>query len=42
LKTDYNPSDDRGFSLELLAILFLWVKQALRAYRAATAATEDH
>ena len=36
MKTDYNPSDDHGFSLDLLAILLLLVKQALRAYRAAT------
>ena len=34
MNADYNPSDDPGFLLGMLAMPLIWGKQALRSYRA--------
>jgi hypothetical protein len=36
LKADYNPSNDSGSFLSLLAMTLVWGRQKLRSYRAAT------
>ncbi len=36
MPSDYSPSDDRGFLLELLAMPLRWGRKRLRSFRAAT------